>query len=114
MLVHGIPKLQMLLGGESVQFPEVFGMGATLSLSLAVFAEVICSIFILFGLGTRLAAIPLIITMLLAIFHIHIAEPFAVKELAVLYLLIYSMLLLMGSGRYSLDAVLLKERTERD
>ncbi|HET8754279.1 MAG TPA: DoxX family protein [Salinimicrobium sp.] len=111
MLVHGIPKLQMLLAGE-IQFVGVLGMTPEISLVLAVLAEVICSIFILFGLGTRLAAIPLIITMLIAIFNIHSADPFAVKELAVHYLLLYSMLLLMGSGKYSLDAVLLKEKAE--
>lgn len=110
MLSHGIPKLQMMLAGDSAQFAAVFGMEPTLSLSLAIFAEVICSIFILFGLGTRLATLPLIFTMLIAAFHIHIADPFAVKELAIHYLLVYSMLLLMGSGIYSLDALIMAKR----
>lgn len=106
MLTHGIPKLMMLISGEPVQFPPVMGMSAGLSLALAVFAEVFCSLFLLFGLGTRLAAIPLAITMLVAVFLIHAADPLSVKEPALQYLLVYSTLLFAGSGKYSLDYLL--------
>lgn len=103
MLVHGLPKLLMLFSGGPVQFPPILGMSPALSLSLTVFAEVFCSLFILFGLGTRFATIPLIITMLVAILVVHAADPFNVKELAVHYLLGYLVLLVAGSGKYSLD-----------
>src|SRR5690606_19555982 len=71
MLVHGVPKLMSLFSGDPINFPGIAGMSPELSLTMAVFAEVICSLLILFGLGTRLAAIPLIITMLIAVFYIH-------------------------------------------
>ncbi len=80
MLVHGIPKMENLFSGEPVAFANVFGMGQELSLGLAVFAEVICSLFILLGLGTRLAAVPLIITMLIAVFSIHGADSFVKRK----------------------------------
>lgn len=102
MLLHGVPKLVSLFSGN-VQFPVIFGLSAEISLTLTVFAEVICSIFILVGLGTRLAAIPLISTMLVAVFNIHAADPFAKQELAILYLLPYLVLLITGSGKYSID-----------
>jgi putative oxidoreductase len=102
MLSHGIPKLISLLSGN-IQFASVFGLGPDLSLSLAVFAEVVCSIFILFGLGIRFAVIPLIITMLIAVFHIHVTDPFAKQELGLFYLVGYVILFFTGSGRYSLD-----------
>ncbi len=102
MLVHGIPKLVTLVSGN-VQFPGLFGLSPELSLSFAVFAEVICSLFLLFGIGTRLAVIPLITTMLVAVFFIHSSDPFAKKELALLYLLPYIILFITGSGKYSLD-----------
>jgi len=105
MLSHGLPKLMMLLSGDPVMFPSVFGLSAGLSLALAVFAEAICSIFILFGFGTRLAVIPLILTMLTAVLHIHAADPFAKKELGLLYITIYLVLLAIGSGRFSLDYI---------
>lgn len=106
MLVHGIPKLEMLLSGEPIQFPGIMGMGPELSLYLAVFAEVLCSILILVGFGTRLASIPLIITMLIAVFYVHAADPFSNQELGLHYLLAYILLFIMGSGKYSLDAVI--------
>lgn len=102
MLTHGLPKLAMLFSGDTVKFPTVFGMSPELSLSLTVFAEVVCSVFLLAGFATRIAAIPLIITMLVAVLIIHAADPFAVKEPALYYLLIYTMLLFAGSGKYSL------------
>ena len=110
MLAHGLPKLEMLLSGDPVQFPAVFGLSAASSLALAIFAEVVCSVLILVGLGTRLAVIPLIFTMLVAAFYIHSADPFARKEPAILYLLPYVMLLLAGSGKYALDHLLQQKR----
>jgi putative oxidoreductase len=106
MLTHGIPKLLMLLSGAPVQFPPVMGMSAELSLSLAVFAEVFCSVLLLAGFATRLAVIPLIITMITALVFIHAADPFAKQELAFQYLLVYLVLLFAGSGRFSIDYLL--------
>ncbi len=110
MLVHGLPKLQMLFSGDVSQFPSVLGLGSGLSLTLATMAEVLCSILILVGLGTRLASIPLLITMLVAVLIVHAADPFAAQELGLLYLMGYVVLLLLGGGRFSLDALLTKER----
>lgn len=106
MLTHGLPKLMMLLGDAPVQFPGLMGMSPAFALFLTVFAEVVCSILILVGLGTRLASIPLIFTMILAVFFIHAADPFATQEKGFLYLLVYVVLFLLGSGKYSLDAIL--------
>jgi len=110
MLTHGLPKLMMLFGEGPVQFPGVLGMGPELSLVLAVFAEVLCVIFVLVGLGTRLASIPIIVTMVIAVFLIHAADPFAVKEMGLLYLLAYVVFFLVGSGKYSVDALLVKRQ----
>ena len=110
MLVHGLPKLQMLLSGDVSQFPGVLGMSPGLSLTLATLAEVVCSVLILIGLGTRLASIPLLITMLVAVLVVHAADPFAAQELGLLYLLGYVVLLLLGGGRFSLDSVVTKRQ----
>jgi len=105
MLTHGIPKIAFFRE-TPVQFMDLMGLGAELSLGLAIFAEVVCSLLILFGLGTRIAVIPLIVTMLVAVFLVHGGDPFAKQEMGLHYLLVYMMLLLTGSGKYSLDRLI--------
>jgi putative oxidoreductase len=105
-LTHGIPKFGMLFSGEPVQFLPLFGLSATASMALAATAEVGGSLLLIFGLGTRLAVIPLIFTMLVAVFVAHASDPLAVKEPAIHFLLVYFALLFAGSGRYSVDKLL--------
>jgi len=105
MLTHGIPKLEML-STDPIAFLDFMGLGPEISLYLTIFAEVICSFLLLFGITTRLAVIPLIITMLVAIFVVHINDPFAKMEMGIHYLLVYIVLLLLGGGKYSVDYVL--------
>ncbi|MDP2236639.1 MAG: DoxX family protein [Bacteroidales bacterium] len=103
MLTHGWPKLMRFFSEDSIRFADPLGVGVIPSLLLAVFSEVVCSLFIILGLGTRAASIPLIITMAVAAFVVHADDPFARKEMALLYLLAYIMLLIFGSGKYSID-----------
>ena len=110
MLYHGLPKLETLFSGDPIQFPGLFGMSPAFALGLTVFAEVVCSIFILVGFGTRLAVIPLAITMLVAVLMIHAADPFSNKEPGIHFLLLYVVLFITGSGRYSVDALMQKKQ----
>lgn len=109
MLTHGYPKLMKLLAGGEIQFADPFGLGMYFSLVLAVFAEFFCSILVGLGIGTRLAAIPLIITMSVAAFIAHGSDPFGRKELALLYLVVYVFLLFTGSGKFSVDYFISKK-----
>ncbi|WP_317172069.1 DoxX family protein [Salinimicrobium oceani] len=106
MLAHGIPKVQMLFSRGEIQFPGVMGLSPVVSLALAVFAEVVCSILLIIGLGTRWASIPLIITMLVAVLLVHGGDPFANQEPGLLYLFLYLPLLFLDSGKYSVDQVI--------
>ena len=106
MLTHGLPKMAMLFSGEPVKFLPFMGMSPEISLGLAVFAEVFCSLFLLLGFATRIAVIPLVITMLVALANVHAADPISKQEPALHYLLVYIVLLLTGSGKYSIDALL--------
>jgi putative oxidoreductase len=107
MLTHGFPKLMKVIEGN-MQFGDPLGLGATTSLILATFAEAFCSIFIMLGLATRLATIPLIITMATAAFIVHANDPFSRQEMPLLYLLIYITLLVTGAGKYSVDHAISK------
>ena len=103
LLTHGIPKIQSLFGPEEIEFPDPFGLGPGISLALAVFAEVICSVLVILGFKTKLAVIPIIITMLVAAFYAHWADPFGYKELSLLYCAVFLSLLFTGAGQYSID-----------
>lgn len=113
MIVHGYQKLGWLMAGGEIQFGDPVGVGMTASLYLTVFAEFFCSIFLLLGLGTRLATIPLIITMLVAVFIVHAPDGFDKKELGLHYLLVYVFLLVSGPGKYSIDHIISKSLYSR-
>lgn len=106
MLAHGIPKLNTLLAGGPFKFADPIGIGETASLVLAVFAEVFCSLLLLLGLAVRLASVPLIITMLVAVFIVHGKDGLEQQEQGLLYLLIYLVLLFAGGGSFSIDKLI--------
>lgn len=108
MLTHGVPKMAMLFSDEPIVFASVFGMSQSLALALTVFAEVFCSLLILVGFGTRLFTIPLIVTMATAAFYFYGADSFSKKELPLLYLIGLLTILIVGAGKYSLDALVVK------
>jgi putative oxidoreductase len=102
LLSHGIPKIGKLFA-ETIEFPDPLGVGAATSLTLTVIGEVIAPIFILIGFRTKLAAIPALITMLVAAFVVHGSDPFGTKEKALLYALAFLVILIAGPGKFAID-----------
>lgn len=105
MMAHGYNKL-IHFGELQHKFMNFMGMGSTASLALVVFAEFFCSLFLIIGLFTRLAAIPLIIATCVMVFKAHNGEVFGDGETAALYLTGYLVLLLVGPGRVSVDSMI--------
>jgi len=106
LLVHGIGKVKQLIAGDEIQFPDPLGISPLFSLTLVAFAEFLCSIFVIIGLKTRLATIPIIVTMLVAAFVFHWNDPFHNKEFPLLFAIGFTSLLFLGSGRFSIDGVI--------
>lgn len=102
MLVHGFPKFQKLLSGN-FEFANPLGIGKAPSLFLAVIGEFIAPLLIIVGYKTRFATIPVIITMMVAAFIVHAPDPYGKKEFALLYAVLFTAILLLGPGKYSLD-----------
>lgn len=102
MLGHGIPKLK-LLTESNLEFPDPIGVGPLFSLILTLIGEVVAPLLILIGFKTRWAAIPALITMLVAAFVIHGSDPFERKELALIYALAFLVILIGGPGKYAID-----------
>ncbi len=104
ILTHGIPKL-MNFSQLSQNFVPVLG-SPTLGLILIIGAEVFCAIAIILGLFTRLASIPPIIGMLVATIAVHINDPFKAMELSLLYAAMFTVIALVGPGKFSLDNII--------
>ncbi len=101
-LTHGLQKMANF-SALSNTFPSVMGMGSKLSLCMAIFAEVFCTLGFVTGFLYRLSMIPMIVTMIVAVFTIHANDPLATKELALLYLMIFIIMYIAGPGSIAVD-----------
>lgn len=110
MLTHGFPKLIDFFTSEEISFADPIGFGETITYALAVFAEFVCSVFIMFGFLTRLASIPLIATMAVAAFIVHATDGFGKQELPILFMFGFLLLAICGGGKFSLDYFLQNKR----
>ena len=106
LMNHGYRKLadypDML---QKFKDPTGF-LSPSVALALTVFAEFFCADFIVLGLFTRLATIPLIIAMSVAFFFAHNAKFSAGPgsgEMPLLFLTAFIALLFTGPGKISLD-----------
>lgn len=103
-LAHGLGKTppgeKFVAGVAELGFPApgLFAWAAAL-------AELGGGLLVAAGLATRPAAAMAGFTMVVAAFGRHAADPYAKKEMALLYLGIMLAFVLMGGGRFSLDAV---------
>ena len=104
MMYHGYDKLVKFAELKS-HFMNFMGMGSTMSLVLVVFAEFFCAMFIVLGLFTRLATLPLIICMAVALGKAHNWDFAGDGSSAALYLCGYISILLLGPGKASVDGI---------
>lgn len=93
---------------KAVDWPDPLHVGHGVSLALTVFSELVCSVLVIIGLLTRPALAVLIVTMLIIIFVIHAGQPLSEREHAFSFLIPFIALLLLGPGRFSLDALIRK------
>lgn len=102
LMSHGIDKWANYQELSAV-FPDPLGIGSPLSLGLAIFGELACSMAFIIGFLYRLAMIPMIFTMCVAFFIVHADDPFAVKELAFVYLVVFVLMYIVGPGKFAVD-----------
>ncbi len=114
MLSHGFPKLQMLLEGNEIQFYDFLGLGPQITLILTIFAEFVCAIFLILGLFTRISLGFLIFTMCIAAFVVHGADPFEKREMSLIYLSVFLLLMAFGAGKISVDHMIEKRKRASD
>ena len=104
-IYHGYEKL-MAYDQILPHFTDLIGIGSKLSFNLVIFAELICGFLVAIGLATRLAVIPIFITMVVAFFIALGQATFNVRELALVFLALSLVVFILGSGRYSVDRMI--------
>ncbi len=90
-------------------FQDLIGIGSKLSFNLVIFAEFFCGLLVLIGFFTRLAVIPIFIDMAVAFFIAHAKDPFDVKAIAFVFLLLSIVIFVLGSGKFSIDNLIYKK-----
>lgn len=105
LAAHGFDKLTHF---NTIQprFINFMGLGQTVSLSLAIFAEFFCSIFLILGLFTRLACIPILTVMSVILLKVTHGDVFGHGETASLYFVATVAVLFCGPGKISLDGMI--------
>lgn len=104
LYVHGIPKI-LHYGSELQHIEDPFHLGAGLTLSLAILAEVICPLLIATGIFTRLACLPILFLLLVSMLVVHPDWSIAEGQFGWLLLTVFGSIALTGPGRYSLPVL---------
>ena len=75
MMTHGYPKLLNLFS-DNPSFGNPIGIGELPTLMIAVLAEFIAPIFIIIGYRTKIFTLLPMITMVIAVFVVHLDDAF--------------------------------------
>ncbi len=98
----GIENVQGFFGNIGIPLPGLMAW-------VVAIVEFVGGIMVLVGAYIRIPAILLAIIMVVAIITTKLGEPFAAYRVDLLLLLMSAALALTGSGRYSVDDMLLKK-----
>jgi putative oxidoreductase len=100
--VHGLPKL--LNYSEQLKLIEdPFHLGVHVTLLLAIFAEVLCPLLIIAGMLVRLACLPILAVLLIAMVVVHPEWTLLEGQFGWLLLIIFTSILIAGPGRLALE-----------
>lgn len=100
LCVHGLPKL-LDFNAQLKLIEDPFHMGATLTLCMAIFAEVLCPLLIIAGVLTRLACLPILFLLLVALVIVHPEWTIDQAQFGWLLTIIFTSVLITGPGRFA-------------
>ncbi|WP_455922890.1 DoxX family protein [Pseudomonas putida] len=98
LTVHGLPKL-LNFQAQLQLIEDPFHLGAVPTLCLAIFAEVLCPLLIIAGVFTRLACLPVLAVLLVALVFVHPEWSLEQGQFAWLLLILFTTILIGGAGR---------------
>lgn len=104
--VHGLKKFRVR-NGEKEHVPNPLHLPEKMNNLIASFSDTIVPVFMLLGLGTRLAILPTIGVTAVGYFVVHKNDDPEVRDVPFMYTLCLLLLLALGAGTYSLDNFIL-------
>lgn len=102
-MVHGMPKV-LDYANELARIEDPFGLGPHISLWTAIFAEVVCPLFIALGWFARLACLPIVVVLAIAMFVVHADWSLEQGQFGWLLMIIFITIALCGPGRWRVGA----------
>ncbi|MHC8367469.1 DoxX family protein [Pseudomonas sp. ZT5P21] len=100
--VHGLPKL-LNYSAQLQVIEDPFHLGANITLMLAIFAEVVCPLLIISGVLARLACLPILSVLLIALLVVHPQWSLDEGQFGWLLLILFTSILIAGPGRLALN-----------
>ena len=100
--VHGLPKL-LNYSTQLQTIEDPFHLGANVTLMLAIFAEVLCPLLIVAGVFVRLACLPILCVLLIALLIVHPQWSLDEGQFGWLLMMLFTSLLIAGPGRLALN-----------
>ena len=102
---HGIEKW-VDFNMMADRFPNPLGLGSEATLIIIIIIEVFCSAALIVGFLSRLALLPMIFDMFIVITVVFAKASFAMKEIPLLYFIIFLLLLFTGPDKYASDSLI--------
>ncbi|PSL31027.1 DoxX family protein [Chitinophaga ginsengisoli] len=104
---HGLKKMGVGVA-EAEVIPNPLHLPEAFNSLFADAANLVFPLFVIVGLFTRIAILPILAVTLTGYFVLHFHDAPLIKDTPYIYSLNYLLLLVMGPGRYSLDAYIFK------
>jgi len=105
LINHGLPKISEFQE-LSRSFYDPFHISHRLSLILVILAELFCSMFIVLGLFTRIAAFMIVVNLAVAVFIVQHGMALKNVELGAIYLTSVFTIMILGPGKVSVDGMM--------
>jgi len=101
LLVNGLPKVLHYTAQAVIEDPLHIGRSPTIW--LAIFAEVICPLLMIVGIGVRVAAIPIMVVTVIALTLVHPDWTLEQAQFAWMLLIIFGTVAIGGAGRFRIS-----------
>ena len=107
LIGHGLDKISHFRE-LSVNFYDPLRVGHRNSLILVILAELFCSMFLVLGLFTRIAAFIILFNFSIVVFIFNSGQPLKSVELGAFYLVSVFTIMIVGPGRVSVDGMMVR------